>query len=58
MILFQAIKFSCLVLFVLLIRLYQVLPSQAIVDLGVMAVKEYSTYLKAPVSLEHHNLIV
>ena len=38
--------------------LYQVLPFRARVDFGAMAMKEYSDFPKAPVSLEHHHQIV
>ena len=37
---------------------YQVLPFQASVDLGATAMKECSTFPKAPASLEPHHLIV
>ena len=37
---------------------YQVLPLQARVDLGAMAMKGYSAYLKAPALLEPHHQIV
>ena len=36
---------------------YQVLPLPAKVDLGAMALKEYSTFLKAPVFLEPYHQI-
>ena len=59
--LFQAIQFSMsmpLVLFNPLIGAYQVLPRRARVDLGAMAMKGYSAFLKAPASLEPHHQIV
>ena len=37
---------------------YQVLPLQARVDLGVIALKGYSAFPKAPVLLEPHHQIV
>ena len=37
---------------------YQVIPLQASVDLGVMAMKGYSTFSKAPPLLEPHHQIV
>ena len=37
-----------------MIETYQVLPLQATVDLGAMAIKEYSTFPKAPALLEPH----
>ena len=41
-----------------LIKPYQVLPVGDRVDLGAMAMKGYSTFPKAPVSLEPHHQIV
>ena len=40
------------------IRHYQVLPLRAKLDLGVMAMKGPSTFLKATVLLEPHNQVV
>ena len=37
---------------------FQVLPLRARVDLGVMAIKRYSTFPKAPALLEPHHQIV
>ena len=37
---------------------YQVLPRRATVDLGAMAIKGYSAFLKAPASLEPRHQIV
>ena len=37
---------------------YQVLPLQARVDLGAIAIKENSAFPKAPALLEHHDQIV
>ena len=37
---------------------YQVLPLRARMDLGAMAMKEYSTFPKAPALLEPHHEIV
>ena len=37
---------------------YQVLPFRARVDLGAMAMKEYSAFPKAQALLEHHHQIV
>ena len=47
-----------LVLFNPYIGPYQVLPLRARVDLGVMAMKGYSAFPKAPVLLEPHHQIV
>ena len=47
-----------LVLFDPLIGPYQVLPLQARVDLGSLAMKEYSAFPKAPALLEPHHQIV
>ena len=47
-----------LVLFNPLIGPYQVLPLRAGVDLGAMAMKEYSAFPKAPALLEPHHQIV
>ena len=41
-----------------LIEPYQVLPLQARVDLGVIAMKEYSAFPKAPALLEPRHQIV
>ena len=41
-----------------LIRPYQALPFRASVDQGAMALKGYSTFPKAPASLEPHHQIV
>ena len=47
-----------LVLFNQYIGPYQVLPFQARVDLGAMAMKGYSAFPKVPASLEPHHQIV
>ena len=47
-----------LVLFNSCIRPYQVLPFWARVDLGVMVMKGFSAFPKAPASLEPHHQIV
>ena len=60
-VLIQTIQFSIsmqLVLFNPAIGPYQVLPFQDRVDLGAMARKGYSTFPKAPASLEPHHQIV
>ena len=41
-----------------MIEPYQMLPLQDRVDLGAMAMKEYSAFPKAPALLELHHLIV
>ena len=56
--LFSLAKIHSLILFDPKIGPYQVLPLQATVDLGVMAMKEYSTFPQAPVLLEPHLQIV
>ena len=59
--LIQTIQFSIsmrLVQFNPSIGAYQVLPFQARVDLGAMAIMGFSAFPKAPASLEPHNLIV
>ena len=55
------IKFSISHLFALSLdikQFYQVLPLQVRVDLGAMAMKEYSTFTKAPALLEPRHQIV
>ena len=37
---------------------HQVLPLRAVVDLGVLVMKEYSKFPKAPTLLERHHQIV
>ena len=60
---FQTIQFSIVtlykcetVLFDPLIELYQVIPQWVIVDLGAMAMKGYSTFLKGQELLKPHQL--
>ena len=68
-VLFQTIQFSISHLFALSLNInqfyltyregpYQVLPLQARVNQGAMAMKEYSTFPKAPALLEPHYQIV
>ena len=40
------------------VKTYQVLPLPARVDLGAMAMKGYSTFLRAPALLKPHHQIV
>ena len=55
-VLFQAIQFSISTQFSSIWLIDQVLPLQARVDLGVMAIKGYSAFPKAPALLEPHIL--
>ena len=57
-VLFQAVQFRISAQFILfdpLIGPYQLLPFQASVNLGAMAMKGYSTFGKAQALLEPHN---
>ena len=57
-VLFQTIYVRSLVLFDVSIGPNQVLPLQARVDLGAMAMKWYLAVLKAPTLLESYHLII
>ena len=66
--LFQAIQFSMSLVstqskcqtisFDLSIGLYQLLPSRARVDMGAMAIKEYSIFLKGVTFMQSHSQMV